>query len=46
VSYMRPRAKVRGSFEKYHTVMGRDEISALLTAAQARRGTAATPAGV
>lgn len=46
VSYMRPKNTSRGSFEKYHTVMGRDEIAALLAAAQARRGTAPTPAHV
>lgn len=45
VSYMRPKGKTHGAYEKYHTVMGRDEITTLLTAAQARRGTAA-PAGV
>jgi hypothetical protein len=46
VSYMRPRSKGGGSFEKYHTVMGHDEIVALLEAAQARRGTSPTPAAV
>ncbi len=46
VSYMRPKDNDRGSFEKYHTVMGRDEITTLLEAAQARRGQSPEPAAV
>jgi hypothetical protein len=43
---MRPKDSGDGSFEKYHTVMGREEITSLLEAAQARRGQTPRPAAV
>lgn len=38
ISYMRRSTSGGKTYEKYHTVMGREEITALLQAAQARRG--------